>query len=218
MFTLSTYCAIIFLTCINIERVYLLLKDNYHHGDLKTEMIKKGLQLLNKEGYEGFSLRKVAVLCGVSHAAPYKHFKSKEELLAAIVQEVSQNFSSALEEAVHKYPDEPENQIIELGKCYVRFMVENPDYLKFIFLSPNNKSINMVHEYECNNDPYNVFKKSAVNFLESVNASVENRAVDLLTMWCLVHGYSMLLVNNSIEFSQDYLGIVDKMLREKLRF
>lgn len=195
-----------------------MLKDGYHHGDLKTEMIKKGLQLLNSQGYEGFSLRKVAAVCGVSHAAPYKHFKSKEELLNAIVQEVTESFTLALEEAVHKYPDNPEDQLIELGKCYVRFMVENPDYLKFIFLSPDNKTINMEKDLSCNTDPYNVFRKSAVNYLNTLNISSEDYTVDILMMWSIVHGFSMLLVNKNIQFPSNYLDIVDKMLREKLNF
>lgn len=195
-----------------------MLKDGYHHGDLKTEMIKKGLQLLNSQGYEGFSLRKVAAVCGVSHAAPYKHFKSKEELLNAIVQEVTESFTLALEEAVHKYPDNPEDQLIELGKCYVRFMVENPDYLKFIFLSPDNKTINMEKDLSCNTDPYNVFRKSAVNYLNTLNISSEDYTVDILMMWSIVHGFSMLLVNKNIQFPSNYLDIADKMLREKLNF
>lgn len=193
-------------------------KEHYHHGDLKKEMIQKGMQLLNEVGYEGFSLRKVAVMCGVSHAAPYKHFKSKEEMIVAIVQEVSDSFKTALEEAVRIYPDDPENQIIELGKCYVRYMVENPDYMKFIFINPNNKAINMVHEPDYSTDPYYVFKNSAMRYLDWLQANPEDQAVDILTMWSLVHGYSMLLVNNNIEVPSNYLEIVDKMVREKLNF
>lgn len=193
-------------------------KEHYHHGDLKKEMIQKGMQLLNEAGYEGFSLRKVAVMCGVSHAAPYKHFKSKEELVTAIVQEVSDSFRSALEVAVLLYPDDSENQIIELGKCYVRFMVENPDYMRFIFINPNQKAINMVHEPDSSTDPYQVFKNSALSYLEWLKANPQDQAVDILTMWSLVHGYSMLLVNNNISVPGDYLEVADKMIREKLCF
>jgi AcrR family transcriptional regulator len=195
-----------------------LNREHYHHGDLKKEMMQRGMQLLNEEGYEGFSLRKVAVMCGVSHAAPYKHFKSKEELIAAIVQEVSDSFKVALEEAVQMCIDDPENQIIEMGKCYVRFMVENPDYMRFIFINPNQRAINMVHEFDYSTDPYQVFKNSALRYLEWRKANSKDQAVDILTMWSLVHGYSMLLVNNNIDKPNNYLEITDKMLREKLSF
>jgi AcrR family transcriptional regulator len=54
-----------------------LTEKNYHHEGLKNELIEKGLKILNKEGYEGFSLRKAARVCGVSQTAPYRHFKDK---------------------------------------------------------------------------------------------------------------------------------------------
>lgn len=47
---------------------------------------RKRIKLVNTEGLHSFSLRKVATACGVSHAAPYSHFQSKEELLDAMQQ------------------------------------------------------------------------------------------------------------------------------------
>jgi AcrR family transcriptional regulator len=195
-----------------------LQKEHYHHGDLKKEMIIKGIQLLNEEKYENFSLRKIAALCGVSHSAPYKHFKSKDELILAIILEVSNSFKKALEEAVQKYPKDAQNQIIELGKCYVRFMVENPDYMRFIFINPSHKSINVIPVPDYETNPYQIFQKSALGYLEWLEANPQNQAVDILTMWSLVHGYSMLLVNGNIDISDNYLEIIDTILREKLRF
>lgn len=195
-----------------------MAKESYHHGALKTEMIKKGLQLLNNEGIEGFSLRKVAMMCGVSHAAPYKHFKSKEELILAIVYEVKISFTSALEEAVNLC-DDYERQIIEMAKCYVKFMVENPDYLKFLFMSPNNKNIGILHESDRGNNSYYVFEKCAINYLESIGAKPEDRDIDTLTLWSVIHGFTVLLVNgNLIKIPDNYLEVVEKIIREKLDF
>jgi AcrR family transcriptional regulator len=195
-----------------------LQKEHYHHGDLKKEMIIKGIQLLNEEKYEDFSLRKIAAMCGVSHSAPYKHFKSKDELILAIILEVSNSFNKALEEAVQKYPKDAQNQIIELGKCYVRFMVENPDYMRFIFINPSHKSINVIPVPDYETNPYQIFQKSALGYLEWLEANPQNQAVDILTMWSLVHGYSMLLVNGNIDIPDNYLEVIDTILREKLRF
>lgn len=196
-----------------------MTKDCYHHGTLKKEMIEKGLQLLNNGGIEGFSLRKVAMMCGVSHAAPYKHFKSKEELIIAIVDEVKVSFMLALEEAVNTYPENIEKQVIEMAKCYVKFMVENPDYLKFLFLSPKNKNIDILHESDRGNNSYYIFEKSAINYLKSINANTEDRDVDILTLWSIIHGFTVLLVNdNLMKLPDNYLEVVEKMILEKLNF
>lgn len=197
------------------------MDKHYHHGMLKEEMIAKGLQLLNKEGYEGFSLRKVAALCGVSHAAPYKHFKSKDELIATITREVVAKFQAALEESVARYGDDPQTQIVDLGKQYVKFMVENPEYLKFLFLSNHDVTPVLFREGEIiheDDTTFAVFAQSAVNYLVSRNAAIADRAVDILTMWCVVHGLAVLIVNNSIAYSGDYLELIEKILREKLQF
>ena len=46
-------------------------KKPYHHKNLKNDLIEKGIELVNKNGINQLSLRKVAQACGVSHAAPY---------------------------------------------------------------------------------------------------------------------------------------------------
>lgn len=51
-------------------------EQSYYHGNLPTAMSEKGIELINKDGMNALSLRKVASVCGVSHAAPYSHFAS----------------------------------------------------------------------------------------------------------------------------------------------
>ena len=53
-------------------------EKDYHHGNLRKELIEKGIKMINSTGEEKLSLRKLAVECGVSNAAPYTHFKNKD--------------------------------------------------------------------------------------------------------------------------------------------
>ena len=59
----------------------------YHHGDLRRALVEAAERILENEGPSALSLRAVAREAGVSAAAPYHHFKDKNELLAAIAQE-----------------------------------------------------------------------------------------------------------------------------------
>jgi AcrR family transcriptional regulator len=195
-----------------------MAKDTYHHGTLKEEMINKGLELLNKKGFEEFSLRKVASMCGVSHTAPYKHFKDKEELLKAISLEVSQAFKEALLQAVEHYPKEPKAQLIDMGKCYVKFMVENPEYLKFLFLTEHKdqtilKKDEIGHEEKTS---FDVFKESAKFYLTSINIDEELHNLRTIAMWSIVHGISLLFANKVISCEEDYLEFVQKMLEDSI--
>src|SRR3990172_728795 len=58
-------------------------KQSYHHGDLRTSIVRAGWQLIDKQGIAKLSLREAARLVGVSHNAPYRHFPDRESLLAA---------------------------------------------------------------------------------------------------------------------------------------
>ena len=60
------------------------MADRYHHGNLRQALIDAGIKIINENGEEALSLRKAAAACDVSHAAPYAHFKDKDELLEAI--------------------------------------------------------------------------------------------------------------------------------------
>lgn len=53
----------------------------YHHKNLRIELIEKGIELVEEYGMQQLSLRKVAQECNVSHAAPYSHFKNKDDLI-----------------------------------------------------------------------------------------------------------------------------------------
>ena len=195
-------------------------EDKYHHGDLKESLIKIGLKLFNEEGAEKFSIRKVAALCNVSHAAPYKHFKSKEELINAISEYVFSNFESSLNQIVEKYKNNPHERIIELGKKYVWFMVENPDYLKFAFLQ-NCESEIVIEENKLRSVEYgsfNIFKYCALDFLKSINVKEEEYAQDIIAMWSMVHGIATMLSYKTFVYKGDYLELVENILSKNLKF
>ena len=141
-----------------------LVKENYHHSDLKSDLIKKGLKILVAEGYEGFSLRKVARDCGVSQTAPYRHFKNKDELVLAIAQEAIGKFNQVLQNAVDKYPDDSQSQLKEMGYAYIEFFVKNPEYLHLIFLSDKNKLFGGHEEQMGNNGCLEALKRTGSPF------------------------------------------------------
>ena len=193
-------------------------RESYHHGDLKQELIHNGLLLLNKEGIEGFSLRKVASMCEVSHTAPYKHFKDKDGLINEIIMEVWKKFYIALLEVTELYPNEPELQIVEIGKAYVKFMVENPEFLKLMFLSDNSYPIRIKDNqlYGNKNSSFGVFKDSSERYFKEINLNKDLYMNKTLTMWSMIHGIAILISKKSIEYKGDYLELVERMIKASI--
>lgn len=197
--------------------------QSYHHEDLRSELIRKGLLILDKEGYEGFSLRKVTKACNVSEAAPYRHFKNKDELITAIMIEAMQSFDQSLEQAALKHPNDPKKQLKEIGIAYIRFFSKNPEYLRLIFLSDVFKKMNVTksEDYEDIGSSQNYLnrRQSFAIFYNAVKNYVadfpdESIGENELTLyyWGLVHGISILISKEKIPYQGDYLELAERII------
>ena len=195
--------------------------NKYHHGDLKKEMILKGLELLNEKGMDGFSLRKVAAMCNVSHMAPYKHFKDKEELVDEISKYVVNEFENSIINSLDKELN-PDDMMIEIGKSYIRFMVNNKNYLKFLTQNNNLFSAKLengdiVNE---NSKVFNVFKESAIKMFQYRGIDEKEYTINIITMWSIVQGIAVLIANKNIVIEEDnnYEVLLEYILKNKLKF
>ena len=206
-----------------------MLKAQYHHGDLASDLIQKGLIILVDEGYDNFSLRKVAKACGVSQTAPYRHFKNKDELVLAIATEAMQKFNSVLQYAVDKYPDDSQSQLKEMGCAYIEFFVKNHEYLHLIFLSDITEKLfggqreqaeNNVclADFERTGDPFGTFLKTVQRYHDEYKSRTDGpMSLEELVLYCwgLVHGISILLSRKEFPFGDDSLALARKMIWNK---
>src|SRR6202453_4382646 len=71
----------------------------YHHGNLREALIRAALELIAKKGAAGFTFAEAARFAGVSPAAPYRHFRDREELLANVALRGFEQFEAALARA-----------------------------------------------------------------------------------------------------------------------
>ncbi|MFT3694151.1 MAG: TetR/AcrR family transcriptional regulator [Kofleriaceae bacterium] len=105
-------------------------KKAYHHGNLREALIAAALKEIGKSGPDGFSLREVARRAGVSAPAVYRHFKDKDQLLAAVAVECGQRITQAMQEAVAAAPDDPLEKFRARGIAYVQFAVSHPEHFR----------------------------------------------------------------------------------------
>ena len=92
----------------------------YHHGDLHQEILCAACDLLEENNIASLSLRAVAKKVGVSHTAPYRHFKDKESLLAGVAAVGYKQLAAQLAIAVESHPTDPAAQLREAGYRYVQ--------------------------------------------------------------------------------------------------
>jgi AcrR family transcriptional regulator len=107
--------------------------DTYHHGDLRRAMIEAALRAVEREGVEALSLRAVARSLGVSPRAPYRHFATKEELLAAVAVEGIGLARAFTEERLAAVGDEPLARLRVVVEAYILFAARHPAAFKIMY-------------------------------------------------------------------------------------
>lgn len=108
-------------------------KSSYHHTDLKATLLEASRLELAELGVRGFSLRRVAERAGVSRAAPYRHFRGKEGLLAALTAQGFKELTAALREADGASQGTSLDRLLAQGSAYLDFGRRRPELLELIF-------------------------------------------------------------------------------------
>ena len=182
-----------------------MTEKKYHHGNLKVCLIESGIELINKEGEKHFSLRKVATLCGVSNAAPYSHFKSKEELLEAMQDYVTDQFTKELKKSIQDADlDQPE-AIVKLGKCYVMFFIKNPQYYQFLF-SQSCVKVNLKMEDDGANNypPFELLRQTTFRILKKMGMPTNKIKDAVISEWATVHGLAAIATMPGISYDYNW--------------
>ena len=190
------------------------MADVYHHGNLRQALIDAGIKIINDYGEESLSLRKAAAMCNVSHAAPYAHFKDKEELIEAIKNDVTERFMQELESAVEGRASADE-AIIAMGRTYVTFFSKNPDYFVFLFGKQNIKAhLKMDKEYKNDYPPFLLLRRMYLKHLEEngLEKTFEEQEIELIKIWSIVHGMASIACMKGVKSSVDWNDIDERLL------
>jgi len=176
--------------------------NEYHHGDLKRTLLEEGLKLFAEDGYKNFSMRKLAQRCKVSHTSPYRHFSDKEDLIKVLSTEVQVKFNDALKTALDRTEGSSREKLKGMGRGYIHFFMENPEFLDLLFLTPEVQD-HGPHEHHME------MGTSFLTYLGAVNEAGQGGepsrefspfmiSGQALQPWCLIHGLTVLLVKKAI--------------------
>ena len=170
----------------------------YHHGDLKNALIKAGVEILASEGLGGLSLRKVAKQAGVSHAAPYSHFKDKQALIAAISTESFKELYIQIESVYTAHKENPENLLVETSWAYLQFALTKPDRFKLMFSSVLEKEKEYPDFVEVSHQNFQQVVR-VVKLCQGASILKDGEAnLTAVSVWGAIHGLAMLVLEGQI--------------------
>ena len=183
------------------------MSDKYHHGDLRNALIEEGIKMINSSGEESLSMRKLAEKCGVSMAAPYAHFKNKEEMINAIKQYVEDAFTEYLQAAVNKAEADVEARIVALGISYVSFFIDNPEYFTFLF-SRGYVHLNLDFKSPDENTfkPYKLLKDLCSRYFDEKKPGLSDyeKELEIIRIWSSVQGVASIIFMKNVKWSHGW--------------
>jgi AcrR family transcriptional regulator len=105
----------------------------YHHGNLKEALVRAALDLIAEKGPAGFTFADAARSAGVSPAAPYRHFRDRDALLADVARRGFEEFAVALANAWDDGRPDTLSAFDRLGRAYLAFAKREPAYYSAMF-------------------------------------------------------------------------------------
>ncbi len=109
-------------------------EENEIQEQTKKSLLLAGIREIEKSGLASLSLRKVANACGVSCAAPYRHFESKESFVFAIIAYVNSQWEMLKDRVSHSFENEPRRKTAEICLATVLFWRANPNFKSIIMI------------------------------------------------------------------------------------
>lgn len=170
-------------------------KKSYRHGDLKNVLIDAAIGLIKKRNEVTFTIRELAILAGVTHAAAYRHFKSKRDILVQIAILGFSEMQKYFDESIITSKKKKTSSLQELAKAYILFASENPSHFRVMFHPDLKDNEDFPELLEISN-------KTFETLLACVDQNIElgrfgNESTDNYAMvaWSYVHGMATLFIN-----------------------
>ena len=183
---------------------------NYHHGNLRDALILAAATMIENQGSLEFSITDAARQAGVSVAAPYRHFKDKEDLLCSVRDLAFIGLQEAAERTMHesKLPVGSMAMIIALGHCYLAYAREKRAFFSLMWedRGDSDERRSMLSKQHCG---FDVLAEAVARYCDEHAPVTHHRPItgeDSLTLsvatqlWALAHGIATLEHNRMLDF------------------
>ncbi|MBI3440244.1 MAG: TetR/AcrR family transcriptional regulator [Proteobacteria bacterium] len=183
-------------------------KFKYHHGQLREALIESALDILKTQGIEGLNLRALARATGVTQAAPYSHFRDKDDLLAAVAETGFQRLAMQMvaEATGLRHTQE---RIEKLIVSYIRFATENRPLFQLMFSRELAQMKNYPTLAMTAGKSYSLISAA----LSKRPSPAEDTPFMTVAIWSLCHGLTTLIAEEKINLQQFGAASVEDFVR-----
>ena len=174
--------------------------------DLRDACICAAREAIARHGIESLSLRDVARRLGVSHQAPYKHYPSRDHLLAEVMRRSFQQFAQHLDAREHF--DDPLQDLESLGRQYLNYAQQHPLEYRLMFGTPWPTAAEHAELLHKSTHAFDILRQVLRRIHGDGTPQQERVDLDAMFVWSALHGLVGVVGGNCV----DKLGLPPKRL------
>jgi len=194
-----------------------MIKNEYHHGNLKEEFLKIAFNFIAKEDIEKLTLKVLSDATGTSRSAIYKHFKSKDALIEKLIENGFEQFDKSISSLLIDKEKPLIDRFYLTGKVYVEFALENPNLYRLLFgkkYSYIREEIMSIKDEDCSG--FSIFKLAVEEGQESGILKKESSYKQSIIIWSALHGLSSLIIDGFMDVAELHKELYDDMFETLL--
>ena len=186
------------------------------HGELNTTkniLLKTAVVMIKQEGMEGFSARKLASRCGLTHQVPYRYFRNKEDLMGSVIAEILTQMSIYISAMVKKRKDE--EPFLVLCEESIRFLVRNPNFGILIYSDEGGRKASkcIVEHFRCRRFD---FEEIAKDYFRRCEVPEEKYADVFDVINTMLPGLATRMINKGIVVEGDLKPVIRVIIEDVL--
>lgn len=183
--------------------------------DLREACVVAAQEVIAEKGVENLSLRDVARKLGVSHQAPYKHYPSRDHLLAEVVRRCFQRFANHLD--ARGQFDDPKEDLAALGRQYLSYARDHALEYRLMLDTQWPESAEHPDLIRDAVHAYDILRK-VLRRLHGESASMGDRVdLDALYVWSTVHGLAGVMNGNCIDKLNLKTSVLDQAIEHVIK-
>ncbi|MBR6444077.1 MAG: TetR/AcrR family transcriptional regulator [Firmicutes bacterium] len=176
-----------------------------HRTNNREALIEAGIREINRKGLNGFSMRHAAEDCGVSCAAPAKHFGDKNGFIAAIIKKLIKQWHDIQRGIVEQSGGDIRKALVESCVEYVKFLVENPHFISIITVKDEEfDSVYRDMRFELSY----ATGRMVLKYCKQVGMPVDVRNRKLYVVRSLIYGAALMFDNHEMKYNEKNLQFV----------
>lgn len=176
-------------------------------------LLLAGIEDIESYGFQNMSMRRIAAACGVSCAAPYKHYKNKNEFLLAIINYVNGKWHGIQEKLLSENSNATTRELlIKISVAYIKFLLDHPNFRSIILMKDGSMS---PEQLRAKMSVSNCTSEYVEKYCNEVGMDRVDRRRKLFVVRSIIYGAALLMDCGELDKNDIDLKMVERMIERE---